>query len=105
MYGRRLDESERISTRTPVGYYLSLNRLYIDELYTALLVRPVEGIAYLCRGFESFIFDLVRTIAALPAMIANLIRPLQNGLVQFYGLSMAMGVAAFLFYLILWAGR
>jgi NADH-quinone oxidoreductase subunit L len=103
-YGRVQTTPETESRRMP-GYYLSLNRLYIDEIYVALFVRPLEGIASLCRAIEGLVYDLVRTIAALPAVIAGGLRPLQNGLVQFYGISMVMGIAAFLFYLILWTGR
>jgi NADH-quinone oxidoreductase subunit L len=49
------------------------------------------------------VYDLVRLIASIPRLLADLVRPLQNGLVQFYALSMAMGVAAFVGYLVLFA--
>jgi proton-translocating NADH-quinone oxidoreductase chain L len=103
-YCRKATTPEAESRRMP-GYYLSLNRLYVDEIYVAFLVRPLEWFASFCRAVEGLVYDLVRTIAALPAVVASGLRPLQNGLVQFYGISMIMGVAAFLFYLILWTGR
>jgi hypothetical protein len=59
----------------------------------------------LCRGVESLLFDVVRLVATLPKLVGDVFRPMQNGLVQFYGLSMVMGVVAFLGFLILWAGK
>ncbi len=87
------------------GYYLSLNKFYVDEIYESVFVRPINALAALARGLESLVRDLTQLIAALPGLFARLLQPLQNGLVQFYALSMAMGIAAFLFYLILWVGR
>ena len=36
-------------------------------------------------------YDLVRLIASVPRLLADLLRPLQNGLVQFYALAMVFG--------------
>ena len=45
--------------------------------------------------------NLARVIPALPKdQVMYAIRPLQNGLVQFYALTTAMGVAAFIGYLV-----
>jgi NADH-quinone oxidoreductase subunit L len=105
MYGRKSDASDRIADRFAVGYYLSLNKLYVDELYNSLFVKPATALAYASKGFETVVAEFVRLVAAIPAGLAGLLKPLQNGLLQFYSLSMAMGVAAFLFYLIVWSGR
>lgn len=106
MFVRKPGSAEGFAKRAPKAYYLSLDRLYVDEIYAALFVRPLTVLASICRGIEALVFDLVRLIAAVPGGLAkHVLRPMQNGLVQFYGLSMVMGLAAFLFYLIVWAGR
>jgi NADH-quinone oxidoreductase subunit L len=105
VYRRKPGTADAVARRFAGGYQLSLNRLYVDEIYQALFVRPLAAVASVCRGLEALVFDVVRLIAAAPGGLARLVRPMQNGLVQFYGLSMAMGLAAFLFYLIVWAGR
>jgi NADH-quinone oxidoreductase subunit L len=84
-------------------YYLSLNKVYVDEVYNLLFVQPMNLLAGICRLIEAVVYDLVRLIASIPRLLADLVRPLQNGLVQFYALSMAMGVAAFVGYLVLFA--
>jgi proton-translocating NADH-quinone oxidoreductase chain L len=105
MYRRKPRMADMLAQRFPAAYQLSLNRLYVDEIYDALFARPLATLASFCRGFEALVFDLVRLVAAIPTGVARLLQPMQNGLVQFYGLSMAMGLAAFLFYLVFWAGR
>jgi proton-translocating NADH-quinone oxidoreductase chain L len=85
-------------------YYLSLNRLYMDEIYNVLFVQPLSLLAGICKLVEAVVFDLVRLIASVPRYIGDVVlRPLQNGLVQFYALAMVMGVAAFVGYLVLFA--
>ncbi len=86
-------------------YQASLNKLYVDELYAVMFVAPFSLIAQACRGIESILFDLVHLVATLPKYVGEVFRPMQNGLVQFYGLSMVMGVVAFIGYLVLWAGK
>ncbi|HVK10458.1 MAG TPA: NADH-quinone oxidoreductase subunit L [Gemmataceae bacterium] len=85
-------------------YYLSLNRLYMDEIYNVLFVQPLTLLAGLCKLIEAVVFDLVRLVASVPRYLGDVVlRPLQNGLVQFYALAMVMGVAAFVGYLVLFA--
>ena len=85
-------------------YYLSLNRLYMDEIYNVLLVQPLTLLAGICKLVEAVVFDLVRLVASVPRYLGDVVlRPLQNGLVQFYALAMVMGVAAFVGYLVLFA--
>ena len=103
MYVARPSLAVAASRSCATPYYLSLNRLYVDEIYGAIFVGPMKMLAVVCKAFESVVYDLVRLIASIPTYAANAIRPLQNGLVQFYALSTIMGVAAFLGYLVLFA--
>jgi len=103
MYVKKPSTADAIARRFPVGYHASLNRLYVDEIYNLLFVQPMNLIALICRGIEALVFDMVRLIASIPRGVAESIRPLQNGLVQFYALTTAMGVAAFIGYLVFFA--
>jgi NADH-quinone oxidoreductase subunit L len=78
-------------------YQLSLNKLYIDEIYYALVVGPATALAIVCRFFDLYILDgLVDLIGQVPRLIGQLFRPIQNGLVQFYALAMVLGMTVFL---------
>jgi len=103
MYRVRPAAAETLIRKFPTWYYASLNLFYVDEIYQLLFVGPLNFLAMLSRGMEALIYDVVRLIAAVPRGMAAAIRPLQNGLVQFYALTTAMGVAAFIGYLVFFA--
>ncbi len=77
-------------------YSLSLNKLYVDETYGIALVKPAEMLATTGRQFDGFLDAITRLITYLPRLISALLRPLHNGLVQFYALGMVLGLAVFL---------
>lgn len=78
-------------------YGWSRNKFYLDELFEAVLVLPFTGLARMLRVIDQYIVDgLVDLVGQIPGFVGYLIRPFQNGLVQFYALLMALGVAVFL---------
>ena len=69
--------------------------MFIDQLYTAVVIKPVEAVAYLAAMFDRSIIDrLVLGVARLPVSVGNLVRRLQSGLVQRYALAGVVGVLA-----------
>jgi NADH-quinone oxidoreductase subunit L len=81
-------------------FELSRNKLYVDELFYAVFVKPAEVLAFLARVFDGFLDALARLIAAVPRFVGSWVRPIQNGLVQFYALTMALGLAVFLSFVV-----
>jgi NADH-quinone oxidoreductase subunit L len=59
-------------------------------------VKPAEVLATGSRQFDSAVGSITRLVAALPRGLGMVLRPLQNGLVQFYALGMVLGLAVFL---------
>ncbi len=83
-------------------YELSRNKFYIDEIYVAFLVKPLLGLAWLLRVIDQYVIDgLVDLLAQVPAFLGYLFRPVQNGLVQYYALLMALGLGGFLLAVLL----
>jgi proton-translocating NADH-quinone oxidoreductase chain L len=80
---------------------LSRNKLYVDDLYWAFIVKPAEILAAIARQFDVAVGALARLFASLPELAAAGLRPLQNGLVQFYALGMVLGVAVYLTVIVL----
>ena len=66
------------------------------------IVWPLQGLAQLSRFLDWGLIDgiLVGGIGKIPALIGKLPRPIQNGLVQFYALSMALGLGVFLTFVV-----
>jgi NADH-quinone oxidoreductase subunit L len=88
----------RLVQRMQVAYQMSLNKFEVDELYDALIVRPLLGFAEFCRLIDHYLVDgIVDLIGHVPRLLADfLFRPMQNGLVQFYALAMVLGLTVFL---------
>jgi NADH-quinone oxidoreductase subunit L len=83
-------------------YEMSRNKFYLDEIYIAFFVKPLQGLAWLARVLDQYLIDgLVDLVAQVPAFVGYLFRPLQNGLVQFYALLMALGLGGFLLSVLL----
>ncbi|HEV8062227.1 MAG TPA: NADH-quinone oxidoreductase subunit L [Gemmataceae bacterium] len=87
----------QLANRFPALYQLSLNKFHFDELYYFFIVRPLLVIAEICRVGDLYLVDkLVDVVGSTPQALGRLFRPIQNGLVQFYALAMALGVTGFL---------
>lgn len=78
----------------------SRNKLYVDQLYHAVFVKPAEVLAFLSKPFDGFLDGLARLVSYLPQLLGQVLRPIQNGLVQFYALSMVLGLAVFVSFVV-----
>jgi NADH-quinone oxidoreductase subunit L len=97
MYVRQPGLADQVARAIQGLYQLSLNKFHLDELYAALVVQPLTGLASFCRVFDLHIVDgLVDLVGQVPRFLGQLFRPIQNGLVQFYALAMVLGIAVFL---------
>jgi len=106
MYAKSPSLADRLANGMQTLYQLSLNKFHVDEVYDALIVRPLAAFAAVCRLIDMYIVDsLVDLVAQTPRLLGSLLRPIQNGLVQFYALTMVLGLAVFLAALVLRMAR
>ncbi|CAN5622295.1 hypothetical protein BH23PLA1_BH23PLA1_01700 [soil metagenome] len=84
-------------------YRASYAKFYVDELYGLLIVLPTRLLAQFCRFFDTYVVDgLVRLTAYVPRFVGrDALAPFQNGLIQFYAASTALGVVFLLIVLLL----
>ncbi len=76
---------------------LSLNKFFLDELFTYLLVVPVKVLSLICTLFDKYLIDgLLDFVGSIPSTIGRIVRPMQNGLVSNYAWVMLLGVVLFL---------
>ncbi|HYW78736.1 MAG TPA: NADH-quinone oxidoreductase subunit L [Thermoguttaceae bacterium] len=77
-----------------VGLYrLSLGKFYFDEIYNALVIVPIRAGAWLCYWIDRTLVDgLVNAVGLFPMLVGAGLRPLQNGMVQFYAMAMVLGL-------------
>jgi len=78
-------------------YQLSKRKFFFDEIYNLLVVLPLRGLAAMCYTVDRYVVDwLVDTCGLAPKLFGATLRPLQNGIVQFYALAMMLGLLVLL---------
>ena len=74
-------------------YQLSYHKMFFDEIYSFLIVRPTGAMAKCCYWVDRYVIDaLVDATGRLALRIGAIFRSLQSGLVQFYALVMLLGL-------------
>ena len=93
-----------------IGYYLSPYKLsagkfFFDELYDAIVVWPIRMLARFSYAVDRWIVDgLVNLVGRIPLWMGGLMRPLQMGLIPFYGLAMVLGMITLIAARMIWGG-
>ncbi len=101
MYWWRPGLADQLARVFPGFYQLSLNKFYLDEIFAYFFVQPLLGFAEFARLIDLYVVDgLVDLIGQVPRFVGQVFRPIQNGLTQFYGLAMALGMTVFLVALV-----
>ncbi|MSQ97071.1 MAG: NADH-quinone oxidoreductase subunit L [Gemmataceae bacterium] len=102
MYVKQPEVAEQMSRRLATLFELSHAKFYFDELYELAIVKPMTILAHVCRIIDAYLLDgLVDLLGQAPALMGFLVRPVQNGLVQYYALLMTLGLAGFVLSILL----
>jgi NADH-quinone oxidoreductase subunit L len=92
MYVRSPALANRAAAALGPLYRASLNKLYFDEIYLAILVMPLRMLAWLADWFDRWIIDpLVDAVGLLPRLLSAVPRVFHNGLIPSYALVMWIG--------------
>jgi proton-translocating NADH-quinone oxidoreductase chain L len=101
MYVRQPELPGRLAGAAKGFYQLSLNKFHIDELYEAFILKPLAGFTTFVRIFDLNVVDgIVDLTGYMMRWLGFLVRPIQNGLVQFYALAMVLAMTVFLIAMI-----
>ncbi|WP_435005854.1 NADH-quinone oxidoreductase subunit L [Tundrisphaera lichenicola] len=92
----------RIAAALGPLYRASLNKFYIDELYTAIIVWPTRLLGVTAEFLDKFLVDgIVQGISWIPRLVGKqLLGPIQNGLIQYYAAVTALSVGVLLLALL-----
>jgi NADH-quinone oxidoreductase subunit L len=102
-YSKKPERPAELAAAMPAGYQLLTNKYYVDEIYSALILKPVLVISKYILGWA---VDglLLGGIAWLLAGIANLggmiLQRWQSGNLRSYAAWLALGAAALLIFLL-----
>ena len=79
--------AEQIAIRFPTAYRLMLNKFYVDEIYDAAIIWPIERLSrsFLWKGIDVGIIDgAVNGVASLMQRWSNRVKRLQSGYARAY---------------------
>ena len=102
-YLKKQEVPQRLSTKLPGFYKVLLNKYYVDEVYDAVVVTPIQKSSekLLWKIVDVGIIDgLVNGIARFFGALSRMIRMGQTGVAQNYVFVFLLGVVAILGWLI-----
>jgi len=86
----------------PRAYAILWHKYYIDELNDLAVVTPARRLGQAAVALDDYLIDgLLWLITAVPRALAYILRTLQSGLLQGYGLTMVAGTAVILVVVLL----
>jgi NADH-quinone oxidoreductase subunit L len=97
MYSAKWLPAERIGNMFKSLYKLLSNKYYFDTLYEDIIVRKflMGGVFVIFQKFDTNVIDgTVNGVASSTANTGGVLRKLQTGQLQFYGLFIGLGILA-----------
>ena len=104
IYRKNPQIAENVSGKFKGLYNLLLNKYFVDEIYEAAVVQPIQNGSekFLWKIFDvKFIDGIVNGTASLVEKGSGVIRKIQTGVAQSYAVVMMIGIAIVLLWLIL----
>lgn len=106
-YHKRPALSARLKAAAGDLYDVVLNKYYIDEIYRAVIVKPLMYVSdkYLWHGMDEVVVDgSVNGTGKTVRFTGRIVRKIQTGIVQNYALIFVFGIIIMIGYLIFSAG-
>jgi NADH-quinone oxidoreductase subunit L len=104
LYGLRRDLAERIRMAVPRLFSVLNHKYHVDEVYEAAIVGPLRTAGVTFFNIDRFVIDgILWLITAVPRSMGFLLRGLQNGAIQNYGVTMTAGLVVVV--VIVWLAR
>ncbi|MBD3331303.1 NADH-quinone oxidoreductase subunit L [candidate division GN15 bacterium] len=104
LYKKRPELSTSLAQKFSGLQALLVNKYYVDEIYGALVVRPiVTGSVFLWKIVDVLFIDgLINGFAAIYADISQVARRVQTGRIRSYATVFVLGVVAMVGYFLYW---
>jgi NADH-quinone oxidoreductase subunit L len=96
VYVRRPGTAERMARDYELAYVASSNKFFIDDLYEAVVVKPLTWLTVVANTIDFVVDEIVNLVARLVQLLGRMFRPVQNGLLQFYALAIILALTVFL---------
>ncbi|MFW6051451.1 MAG: NADH-quinone oxidoreductase subunit L [Myxococcota bacterium] len=93
---RKVVPPDRLAEGAPVLQRLALDKWRVDELYQAVIIRPIQQLALLAGRLDKYFVDMLLTkVTAMAVRLGGwLVTRVQTGLVFAYGAVLVIGLGA-----------
>jgi len=104
-YSRRPEQPAQLAASMPAGYELLVNKYYVDEIYGAVIVKPLFAISkYGLGGVEFLLGGAAWLLGGMAGFAGMILQRWQSGNLRSYAAWLTAGAAAvLLFALVPWS--
>jgi NADH-quinone oxidoreductase subunit L len=103
-YRRKTERPAQLAAALPTGYKLLLNKYYVDEIYGAVIVKPLLAFSQYVLGWvvdTAILGGLAWLLAGIASLTGMILQRWQSGNLRSYAAWLAAGAAAVLLFLLL----
>jgi NADH-quinone oxidoreductase subunit L len=101
-YRRKTERPAQLAAELPTGYKLLLNKYYVDEIYGAVIVKPLFAFSkYVLGGVDLLLAGIAWLLAGIASISGMILQRWQSGNLRSYAAWLAAGAAAVLLFLLL----
>jgi NADH-quinone oxidoreductase subunit L len=101
-YRRKTDRPAQVAAALPNGYKLLLNKYYVDEIYGAIIVKPLLAFSkYALGGVDLLLSGIAWLLAGIASMTGMILQRWQSGNLRSYAAWLTLGAVAVLLVLVL----
>ncbi len=101
-YRRKPERPGQVAAALPAGYKLLLNKYYVDEIYGALIVKPLLAFSkFVLGGVDLLLAGIAWLLAGIASISGMILQRWQSGNLRSYAAWLAAGAAAVLLFLLL----
>jgi NADH-quinone oxidoreductase subunit L len=104
-YRRRTERPAQLAAAMPVGYRLLANKYYVDEIYGAVIVKPLFAISnYVLGGIDLLLTGAAWLLAGIANLSGMILQRWQSGNLRSYAAWLAAAAAAVLLFVLIAQG-
>jgi NADH-quinone oxidoreductase subunit L len=101
-YRRKPERPAQLAAEVPGVYKLLVNKYYVDEIYGAVIVKPLFAFSkYVLGGIEFLLTGAAWLLAGTASFTGMILQRWQSGNLRSYAAWLALGAAAVLIFVVL----
>jgi NADH-quinone oxidoreductase subunit L len=101
-YRRKPERPAEIAAALPAAYNLLLHKYYVDEIYNAVIVKPLFAFSkYVLGGVDLLLAGVAWLLAGIASLTGMILQRWQSGNLRSYAAWLALGAAVLLLFMLI----